>query len=148
MEYRDANYDDYESFIALAEKTHKQSIYKNLNFSEKKAFTRFASFLENKNRYFCKVAVCNDKVVGVLFGKLVKPDYSDDFIACDVFFWVERSIRKQGIGLALIELFLGWALAGRAKHIQLQNGAGIIGDLSGLFKKAGLVKTGELYGTK
>ncbi len=146
MNYRDAKYDDYQIFLDIGKKIHSLSVYNNMSFSQRKVFTLFASYLENKSRFFCKIAESNSKPAGVIFGKLMAPVYSEQLMACDVFFWVESSIRKNGIATNLIDLFIGWALANKAKYIQLQNGAGIINDLSNLFDRSGLIKTGELYG--
>lgn len=146
MDFRDAEHGDFMAFLELGKNIHHLSPYSCLRFNEKKAFTKFASYLENRKRYFCKLAETKGEVVGIIYARLMPPDYSDELIASDVYFWVSSGYRRMSIASDLIQLFICWSKQNGAKYIQLQNGAGLTDDLSGLFEKAGMKKTGSIYG--
>lgn len=143
--YRDATLDDYSAFLEFAKNIHFYSCYRSLLFDERRVFDQFSLYLRLRKKYFCRIAE-TDKPVGILYGKTLAPEYTIDLIAVDTFFVVDPDSQRQGVAKRLVTEFLQWARNNGAKYFQIQNGAGIVEDLSGLPTGIGLARTGEIYG--
>ena len=126
---------------------HKEALkngYK-LGFSMEKFEQMYMGAVEAPE-YFYMLAKNEDtnEHIGFFIGCLHNPLFSDDILATELFWWVEKECRGRGIAIALIKEFERWAKSNNATQVNvsdLQN----VKNLGKLYNRLGYQESEMTY---
>lgn len=108
--YRRATPQDLAGIVRLGEEMHEETAFSNIPFSiDRTVSETMRCIMEPSN--FCGVAERDGKIVGILFGYLDKPFFSDELIGYDIVWYVDRATRNSMVGPRLLKGFEAWVKA-------------------------------------
>ncbi len=120
----------------------KQNGYK-LTFNQEKFTTSFLSVVDNSD-YLYLVYEIEGEAVGFFLGAVFQPLFSNDLLAVEMFWWVEKEHRGGRNSLKLLSTFEDWSREKGASEVSVSDLQGVK-DLDKLYKKLGYTKSEVTY---
>ena len=109
-EYRRATPQDLTGIVRLGEEMHRETAFSNIEFSvERTALETMRCILDPA--YFANIALRDGKVVGILFGYLEQPFFTEQVAGYDCVWYVDRATRNTMVGPRLLSQFEAWTKA-------------------------------------
>mgnify|MGYP003109657950 FL=1 len=106
-EYRRAAPRDLKGIVELGEKMHEETAFSNIPFSIERTASEAMRCMLDSN-YFANIALKDGKVVGILFGYLEKPFFTEEVAGYDCVWYVDISCRNTMVGPRLLKQFETW----------------------------------------
>ena len=144
-EYRRAEPQDLKQIIELGEKMHNETGFSNISFSIERTASETMRCMLDSN-YFANIAVKNDRVVGILFGYLEKPFFTEQVAGYDCVWYVDPSCRNTMVGPRLLSQFESWVKANGGSIVFTTLGSNYRSDRVGkLMERMGFDHQGGFY---
>ena len=106
-EYRRATPQDLTGIVKLGEEMHQETAFSNIEFSVERTASETMRCILDPN-YFANIAVQGDKIVGILFGYLEKPFFTEQIAGFDCVWYVSHDARNTMVGPRLLKQFEAW----------------------------------------
>lgn len=123
-------------------KEAKQNGY-NLTFKQDKFVNSFMSVVNNPD-YFYLVAEVEGEAVGFFLGAVYQPLFSDDIIAAEMFWWIDKEHRGRKIALQMFKAFEEWSKEVGATEVNVSDLQGVK-NLGKLYERLGYSKSEVTY---
>lgn len=99
------------------------------------------AFIEDSDKLVLLLVDDKDNIKGILAGNLVSPFYTDDVIAQEMMWYVDKDRRGSMESMRLPLMFIKWASQNKAKGVQFSNLEVLKGDkVSEVYERLGLKK--------
>lgn len=145
MEVNRAMLKDIEDVFLLCLKMHKEGSFKNIIASKEKLQRYLSKKVENKNSLFL-VLKKNQQVIGFFIAEICEYFFSEEKLAVDELFFIEKKFRKSIGAKYLIAKYVKWAKSNHAIEICLSSTNGVEMDkLERFYSKFGFKKAGVMY---
>jgi len=150
MIVRDATVDDVVVIVALAERMHKHSGYRDFNFSRDKFF-RLLNYMLQEPRHDDFVFVCEQdgEIIGGFMGEISTHFFGDDKVSYDLGLFVKPEHRGARVASLLIAEYINRAKNAGVVDITIANSIG--GDykkVGELFTTMGFTQVGGVFKMK
>lgn len=146
MNIRPATVDDLPAMILMGAEMHKESIYRDRNYSYEKLLTDGRYMLQHPDRYFLAVAEDEKGTVGMYVGFITEFYFGYDTVAYDLLLFVNQGRRGTLAAARLIEAFTEWAFANGASEIRPGVSTGVMVDrTAGLYERLGFESIGYIF---
>lgn len=86
---------------------HEETAFSNIEFSLERTASETLRCIMDPN-YFANIALRDGKVVGVLFGYLEQPFFTEQVAGYDCVWYVDRATRNSMVGPRLLGQFEAW----------------------------------------
>lgn len=112
--------------IELAEKMHKESNFRDLDFSKAKLDLLTKQFLADEDHFMAIVAEDENKcILGMLVGFITEYYFGNDAYASDLALYVDKSRRGAMASVRMFKEFEKWAIRKNAKEVRPGTSTGI-----------------------
>lgn len=144
-EYRRATPQDLAGIVRLGEEMHRETAFSNIEFSlERTASETLRCILDPA--YFANIALRDGKVVGILFGYLEQPFFTEQVAGYDCVWYVDRATRNTMVGPRLLSQFEAWTKAHGGSIVFTTLGSNYKSDRVGkLMERMGFEYQGGFY---
>jgi len=144
-EYRRATPQDLTGIVRLGEEMHRETAFSNIEFSvERTALETMRCILDPA--YFANIALRDGKVVGILFGYLEQPFFTEQVAGYDCVWYVDRATRNTMVGPRLLSQFEAWTKAHGGSIVFTTLGSNYKSDRVGkLMERMGFEYQGGFY---
>lgn len=144
-EYRRATPQDLTGIVKLGEEMHRETAFSNVEFSvERTASETMRCILDPA--YFANIALRDGKVVGILFGYLDQPFFTEQVAGYDCVWYVDRATRNTMVGPRLLSQFEAWTKARGGSIVFTTLGSNYKSDRVGkLMERMGFEYQGGFY---
>jgi GNAT superfamily N-acetyltransferase len=136
--------EDIPALLDLGEQLYKESPYKG-TIDRRKMRAHLERAVIEKGQYLVLISYDGDKVVGGLVAYAYQPVFSNDWIAIEVFLYVEKNYRASTRGVDLVEAFEYWGKATGCQAVQFGVLTGFPKALEKLYERRGGEMTERLY---
>ena len=120
----------------------KQNGY-NITFDTVKFTDSFSKVIDNPD-YFYYLAEVNKEVVGFFLGAVFKPLFSEDILAVEMFWWLEKEYRGNKVALKMLKSFETWAKEAGASEVSVSDLQGLQ-SLDNLYGRLGYTRSEVTY---
>jgi len=146
MLIRAATAADVEPLVEIGARMHAEGAYRFLPYDAEKLRRLGAHFLEHPDTHCLLVAEHDGVLVGMLGGYLTDYYFCEEKLACDQFFFVDRSWRGSRAAVRLVGAFRDWAAARGARELCLATSlGGNIEKIGRFYEGLGLTCVGGVY---
>ncbi|MGB1651599.1 MAG: GNAT family N-acetyltransferase [Acidimicrobiales bacterium] len=105
--YRRATPYDLTGIVKLGEEMHQETAFSNIEFSVERTASEAMRCIMSGN-YFANIAEKDGEIVGLLFGYLEKPFFTEQVAGYDCVWYVSRKVRNTMVGPRLLKQFEAW----------------------------------------
>ncbi len=123
-------------------KEAKQNGY-NLSFKQDKFIDSFLAVVNNPDYYYL-VAEVDGEAVGFFLGAIYRPMFSEDIIAAEMFWWIDKDNRGRKIAIQMLSSFEVWAKEAGATQVNVSDLQGVK-NLGKLSERLGYTKSEVTY---
>ena len=125
--------------VAFLRKMHAESAaHRDMSLNTGKLGQQLLAALQYSHLVFLRVAIRGDEIIGVFFGLLETPFFSNDIIARDLLWFVRKDKRGSVFGIRLLREFERWAKENGASKIMLGQSTGVrIDETRKLYERLG-----------
>jgi len=142
---RKATRQDIKSLLKLAQKMHNEGVYREIEINQSKLKEYFISKILAYDSLVL-VLIKNDIIVGLFVAEIVSYFFSDENMALDNLFYIDKSYRKSFGAGKLLNDYFNWANQYAIKEICLSNTNGVETDkVEKMYVKLGFKKVGVMY---
>jgi len=123
-------------------KEAKQNGY-NLSFKQDKFINSFMSVVNNPD-YFYLLAEVDGEAVGFFLGTVYRPLFSDDTIAAEMFWWIDKDHRGHRAAIQMLKSFEDWSKEVGATEVNVSDLQGVK-NLDKLYERLGYSRSEVTY---
>ena len=132
-----------EEVYELGKQMHEESVYANKTWNEDKVRKLGSVLAAYPDVFFGRVAIVDNRIVGVLVGHQVEYFFGDDKKAEDLIFYVLPEYRGSSAAIRLLKEFESWAKEKGLKEIFISQSTGVaVEKTQSLFNKLGYTTVG------
>lgn len=138
---------DLPECLRLGHLMHQESFYRFMHYSDDKSERLLDLSNEQPETYFCRVAAEDDgRLIGFFYSIRSPYFFSDEYVATDLFLYVEPDKRGSSVGVRFIKEYVKWAEDLGTAFIALGVTTEINTDRTAqLFERLGFKHGGHLY---
>jgi GNAT superfamily N-acetyltransferase len=149
--YRTPEWDDIPQLLEIGRKLHEEGWYSHISYNTDKVAVFFVNRIMDKKEEhgFCKMAVVDGDIVGVIAGQKTQYWFSEDFGTFDNFLYVVPEKRGSRIAFCLWNLLLEWSK--KIGAVELSHGVGTAikpERADKFFRGMGMTHVGGIYKLK
>jgi GNAT superfamily N-acetyltransferase len=115
----------------------------NLAFKQDKFTQSFVAIINNPDYYYL-VAEIDDEAIGFFLGAIFHPLFSEDTIAAEMFWWVDKEHRGHSAAIKMLKSFEDWAEKSGATQINVSDLQGVK-NLDKLYQRLGYKRSEVTY---
>lgn len=123
-------------------KEAKQNGY-NLSFKQDKFANSFLNIINHPDYYYL-VAEVDGEAVGFFLGAVYRPMFSEDVIAAEMFWWIDKDNRGRRVAIQMLSSFEDWAKEVGATQVNVSDLQGVK-NLDKLYSRLGYTKSEVTY---
>ena len=123
-------------------KEAKQNGY-NLSFKQDKFLNTFLKVVNNPDYYYI-LAEVDGETVGFFLGVVFNPMFSDDIIAAEMFWWIDKDHRGHKISIQMLNSFEDWSKKSGATQVNVSD-LQSVKNLDKLYERLGYTKSEVTY---
>lgn len=134
-----------DTVLKMAREMRDESeLHRELPMNEAKLVQQCEVSISRPSRVYLKLCYRNDEALGVFFGLISSPYFSDTLVAKDLAWFVTRSHRGSLAAITLLLDFEQWVREQGVKHICLGQSTGVrMGETQALFTRLGYQTLGS-----
>ena len=123
-------------------KEAKQNGY-NLSFKQDRFVDSFMAVVKNPDYYYL-VAEVEGEATGFFLGAIYRPMFSEDIIAAEMFWWIDKEHRGRKVAVSMLKSFEDWAKEAGATQVNVSDLQGVK-NLDKLYERLGYTKSEVTY---
>ena len=126
MKIRAATVFDKDGCVAIARRMHAESVWRDMDFCEKKIGSMVDYSTDNGSPYFVAVVEVEHKIVGGMIGFAMPSIFGKDILGTEAGIYIEPEHRSYKTASRLLCMFEDFCKEHGAKRISISNTAGIV----------------------